>query len=81
MTNTTEILNHSDCINFRDDGSCKGEVAYRMAMSGTGRSFPRCDHHFRIALADYEDHRVRYPVNAPRDFDYLDAGEYWDEDY
>jgi hypothetical protein len=74
----TEIL---ECLDDRGENTCRGPVELRMPMSGTGRSFPRCEAHFEIALAKFEEINQRYPVNAPADFDYLDAGEHWDEDY
>lgn len=58
---------------------CEGAVEYRMPLSGTGRSFPRCERHWGQRLDAEELLRQRYPVHAPADFDYLDAGEYWDE--
>lgn len=41
MTENLKCLDH-----YR--GPCEGEVQYRIAMSGTGRSFPRCEHHFDL---------------------------------
>lgn len=67
------------CLNEGPD--CEGPVEYRMAMSATGKQFPRCDKHFEEAYARYEDIQRRYPVNAPSDFDESYAGEHWDEDY
>ena len=60
---------------------CKGEVRYRMALSGTGRSFPRCDKHWSDRLAVQDGINSRYPTHAPSDFDPSYAGESWDEDY
>lgn len=74
-------MNDDDkCIDDHD-GDCKGDTEYRMALSGTGISYPRCDHHWGLRL-DLEDQlRDRYPVHAPSDFDPYYAGECWDEDY
>ena len=47
--NVVEIpLDASECLNYSPE--CAGAVEYRMPMSGSGRSFPRCDHHFEIRL-------------------------------
>ena len=59
---------------------CDGLVEYRMALSGTGKSFPRCDKHWDERLVIQEGINRRYPVNAPSDFDPLYAGESWDDD-
>ena len=65
------------------DGSadCYGAVEYRMPLSGTGKSFPRCDMHWSERLDRQAEIDARYPVNAPSDFDPYYAGESWDEDY
>lgn len=43
---TTETLNYEDCLDFDPcNGDCAGAVEYRMAMSPTGISYPRCDLH------------------------------------
>jgi|LSQX01.1.fsa_nt_gb hypothetical protein len=62
-------------------GDCEGAVEYRMALSGTGRSFPRCERHWQARLDREEGLRRRYPEQPPRDWSPLDAGESWDEDY
>jgi hypothetical protein len=77
---TTTTLTTEDCLDHRADGTCKGPVEYRFAMSATGRSFPRCDAHFEVALARYEDTMQRYPVLPPSDFDPDYCGERWSED-
>ena len=66
-------------------GDCKGEVAYRMALSGTGKSFPRCDKHWgkRLDIQDGINQRYGHPgsnCGAPSDFDPSYAGEVWGED-
>jgi hypothetical protein len=63
------------------EGSCSGAVEYRMALSGTGRSFPRCDKHWDDRLEVQEGINQRYPSQQPADFDPMYAGERWDEDY
>ena len=60
---------------------CDGPVEYRFALSGTGRSFPRCDRHWAERLDEQERINERYPTLAPPDFDPAYAGEHWDEDY
>jgi hypothetical protein len=59
---------------------CRGPVEYRMALSSTGRSFPRCEHHWDLRLDEQERINERYPATPPPDFDPLDAGESWDDD-
>ena len=59
-------------------GGCEGPVEYRMAISGTGKSFPRCDRHWELRLIEQERIDRMYPVQAPADFDPLAAGESWD---
>lgn len=62
---------------------CGGAVEYRMALSGTGRSFPRCDKHWSDRLDVQEGINRRYPDSPfpPSDFDSSYAGESWDDDY
>jgi hypothetical protein len=60
---------------------CEGAVEYRMGLSATGRSFPRCEKHWQARLDREEGLRRRYPEQPPRDWSPLDAGESWDEDY
>lgn len=62
------------------DDPCSGPVEYRMALSASGRSFARCEHHWRQRLSFQQDVDRRYPVMQPADFSELDAGERWDED-
>ena len=70
-----------ECIDWWEGDDCDGPVEYRMALSSTGFSYPRCDHHW-FERYDYEMAlRQRYPVNAPSDFDPLYAGEHWSDDY
>lgn len=62
------------------DETCEGAVEYRMPLSGTGRSFPRCDKHWSDRLDVQEGINRRYPATAPSDFDPYYAGESWDEE-
>ena len=62
-------------------GDCQGEVEYRMPLSGTGRSYPRCDRHWGERVVRQQEIDQRYPYHQPSDFDPLYAGEHWDEDY
>lgn len=59
---------------------CGGKVEYRMPLSGTGKSFPRCDRHWDKRLDRQEQIDRRYPDSAmpPADFDPAYAGESWD---
>lgn len=59
---------------------CEGNVEYRMALSATGRSFPRCDKHWSIRLDKQDEINQRYPALQPHDFDPGYAGESWYED-
>ncbi len=61
------------------EGGCRGAVEYRMALSGTGVSYPRCDKHWAERLDRQAEIDERYPVNAPSNWSHWDAGEYWDE--
>ena len=65
------------CLN--DGPACSGVVEYRMPLSGTGQSFPRCDHHWEQRLDEQARIVARYPELPPRDFDPSYAGESWDE--
>lgn len=67
-----------ECLD--NDDNCRGNVEYRYALSGTGRSFPRCDFHWDARLRVQEGINRRYPRMAPADFDPSDAGENWDDD-
>jgi hypothetical protein len=62
-------------------GGCSGAVIYRYPLSGTGKSFVRCDHHWAIRCDEQDRINRKYPQTAPRDFDPSYAGESWDEDY
>ena len=62
---------------------CSGAVEHRMPLSGTGRSFARCDAHWEKRLDAQERINRDYPDSpvAPSWFDPSFAGERWDEDY
>lgn len=68
-------LTFEDCLNHSDE--CSGVVEYRMALSGTGRSFPRCDFHWEQRLNIQQGINERYPYHQPSDFDPGYAGEVW----
>ena len=72
-------MDPQECLEYGPD--CSGPVEYRMPLSATGRSFPRCDKHWDERLDVQEGINQRYPVLAPSDFDPAYAGEHWDEDY
>lgn len=74
------VLDFSDCI---DGGEHSGPVEYRMPLSGTGKSFPRCESHWFARLDRQQGINERYPDSpmAPSDFDPTYAGESWDGDY
>ena len=65
----------------RHDAPCSGAIEYRMSLSGTGMSYPRCDYHWDARLTHEEGIRNRYPYHAPSDFDPSYAGETWGDDY
>jgi hypothetical protein len=64
------------------EGRCRGQVEYRMPLSGTGRSFPRCDKHWSDRLDTQERINRDYPDSPipPAWFDPANAGEVWDYD-
>lgn len=66
------------CLNEGPD--CEGPVEYRMPLSGTGESFPRCDKHWSDRLDQEQITRERYPDHPPADWSPDDAGEHWDEE-
>ena len=77
-----DCLDHGTPPNAEHGNSpCSGTVEYRMPLSGTGRSFPRCERHWEARLVMQEQNEARYPQTAPSDFDPAHAGECWDEDY
>lgn len=60
---------------------CEGEVEYRMALSPSGRPFPRCEKHWGERLDVQDGINERYPALQPAGFDPSYAGERWEEDY
>lgn len=52
-----DTINIDPCLDERL-GGCEGEVEYRIPMSPTGRSFPRCEKHFQDRL-DTQDRLAR----------------------
>ena len=75
---TTEYAEPKPCIDGPD--GCDGKVTYRMPLSWTGKSFPRCDKHWEERLSRQEEHDRKYPAQQPADFDPGYAGESWEED-
>jgi hypothetical protein len=73
-------LARPECINDADETGCEGKIEHRMPLSGTGKSFPRCDKHWAARLVIQAEHNRRYPVQQPSDFDPSYAGERWDEE-
>lgn len=75
------IVEELACIDaFGDRENCGGPVEYRFALSATGRSFPRCEKHWRERLEIQEEIERRYPATPPDDWSPYDAGESWDEE-
>lgn len=73
-----------DCIDS-NESPCSGEVFPRLALSGSGERYERCDSHYEAYAARLQPIlqgiRQRYPEHPPSDFDESYAGERWDEDY
>lgn len=61
---------------------CKGDSLMRPSMSGSGMLWPRCELHYAAYVERLtpvmEDINLRYPAQAPDDFDPYYAGESWD---
>lgn len=74
------LAGEADCLNKGPD--CRGKVEYRMALSGTGRSYPRCDKHWQERVDLEQTLREDYPDSPipPAWFDPTVAGETWDEE-
>ena len=68
-----------ECLDGPD--GCEGKIEYRMALSGTGTPFPRCDKHWGERLDKQEEWDRDYPDSpiAPAWFDPMAAGEVWDD--
>ena len=43
-----------ECLEDYGDGECKGLVQFRMALSPTGKSYPRCDKHWDKRMREQE---------------------------
>ena len=70
-----------ECLDGPD--GCEGETFPRLALSGSGESYPRCEHHYGLYVDRLQPVIVinrRYPAMAPADFDPLYAGESWGDD-
>jgi len=68
-----------ECLESGPD--CSGPVEYRMSLSPSGKSFPRCEHHWERRLDEQERINRDYPDSpiAPPWFDPSYAGESWDD--
>lgn len=81
---TSHLAGHalSDCIDAAHS-PCAGQHFPRLALSGSGERYVRCDAHYDAYVARtqpiLDDIRRRYPVFAPDDFDPTFCGEVWDE--
>jgi hypothetical protein len=62
--------------------ACAGEVEYRMPLSATGVSFPRCEKHWNERLDLQEKLNRDWPDSPipPAWFDPTYAGERWNEE-
>jgi hypothetical protein len=65
---------------------CEGPVAYRMALSATGVSYPRCEGHWHQRLETEQRLRQDYPDSptppawfGPTSGGMNEWGEYWDD--
>lgn len=70
------------CLDKSDE--CAGEVEYRTPLSGTGKPFPRCAHHWEKRLDRQEEITRRYAPFSdvpPAGFDPTHAGEEWHPGY
>lgn len=78
MSDTTAELR---CLDVRT-GACSGMVEYRTPLSASGKSFPRCAHHWRERLTAQDRNSRAYPDSpvAPAWVDESYAGERWEED-
>lgn len=77
----TEPLTHEDCLEYGRD-QCSGRVEYRMPLSGTGKSFPRCTRHWHERIEEQERIQRDYPdsPSPPAWYDEAAAGEQWNEE-
>lgn len=79
--NVEEYLDADECLDWRDDGSCRGPVDYR--WTGSSRHWPRCEAHWDLRMAKREKSMEVYADSdvEPDWFDPTDIGERWDDDY
>jgi hypothetical protein len=80
----SDTLTKEDCLDFGSRIECSGAVEYRMALSGTGKPYPRCDLHWERRLVEQERIERAYAPSsdcAPVGFDPTYAGERWEADY
>jgi hypothetical protein len=67
---------------LQEGPDCRGKVEYHLNPDRDDlKTFPRCEYHQGIRLRQAEETMRKYPVNPPSDFDPMDAGETWDEEY
>lgn len=78
----TDVAGNRDvprCLNESPD--CEGPVAYHFTPDRDDfKSFPRCEHHAAIRLAQAMRNREYQSDVPPSWFDPTYAGESWDED-
>jgi hypothetical protein len=73
-----------ECLEDHGEGTCRGPVYYRMSLSPSGKSFPRCEHHLELRLVEQDRITRLYAPDSdvpPVGFDPDYAGERWDDDY
>jgi hypothetical protein len=70
------------CLDDHGQDECEGRVEYRLALTATGCSFPRCEYHWNRRLDEQERIGRDFPDSglAPSWFDPSYAGERWDEE-
>jgi len=67
-----------ECLQDHGIDSCSGPVEYRHPLTVTGRSFPRCEHHWTARLVEQDRIESLYGGDLPPyDFDPAYAGEVW----
>ncbi len=72
------------CLDDHTGGAdCEGTTEMRYPLSGTGKSYPRCDGHWKKRLKKQQEINKRYAPFSdvpPAGFDPLYAGERWEDD-
>jgi hypothetical protein len=67
-----------ECLDGPED--CEGETFPRLALSGSGDSYSRCDRHYELYVDRVQpvmdDINRRYPAMAPADFDPTYCGSF-----